>query len=78
MTRAGFVFYPIPRRTRGGRNIKAGWLTLRYSLEASWYSLVIVEGAGPANMRITAKIPKLTKTPTAVYRATFLPSSGGG
>lgn len=61
-----------------GHRLAAVSRTLRYSLEASWYSLDMVRGAGLANMRMVAKMAKDTATPTAVYRATLRPSSGGG
>lgn len=41
-------------------------LTLRNSLDASWYSRVMVLGEGPAKARIVAKMAKLVKRPIAV------------
>lgn len=54
------------------------FLTLRNSLLASWYSRVIVLGAGPANERMPAKSPKATSKDRATYKATLRFSSAGG
>jgi len=50
----------------------------KYSFVASWYSLFMVPGAGPANWRMATKMTKLTATPRNVYPATYHPSFGGG
>lgn len=52
-------------------------LTLRYSFVASWYSLCMVEGAGPAKARMAAKMPNEATRPRTVYRMTFWFSSAG-
>lgn len=44
---------------------------------ASWYSLFIVLGAGPAADLMAAKRMNETPTPIIVYAKTFLPSPGG-
>jgi hypothetical protein len=52
--------------------------TFKYSFVASWYSLFMVPGAGPANWRMVTKMTKLIATPRKVYPATYHPSFGGG
>jgi len=42
---------------------------LRSSLEASWYSLVMVAGTGLAKARMVAKTAKLTPRPRATPQA---------
>lgn len=52
--------------SRGGRRRRENVLTLRNSSVASCHSLVMVAGAGLANMRIDAKMTKLATRPMTV------------